>query len=126
MSGFVIAIVIIFVVISAFASKKQKQARSQQAEPTQQPAPQPVPNERHMHEPLTPRVTQHVVSPSFVSGHAHQETSMTGTEACAPVSAVAVAADNEKTAPVLVSASDAVRGIVLAEILGKPKALQKR
>lgn len=129
MNGFVIAIVIIIVVFSSIASQKQKRNRARQsaAAPEQQAQQPAQPMRRQERKPLQPTVAQHVVTTSFASGHAHQETSMTGDVPCPPEQATAIAVESsEQRIAALLNAGDALRGIVYAEILGKPKALQKR
>lgn len=128
MNGFVIAIVIILVVITSLASQKQKRDRQKSVAKPETPVPSPVQampvRER---TPLKPRVTQHVVAPSFESGHAHQETSLTGNIPC---QVRTLSANPDETtclrSGALLSCDDALRGVVYAEILGKPKALRKR
>ncbi len=128
MSGFAIAIVIIIVVISSLASQKQKRDRQNRTTaPVQQPQPEvQQPRRQQERKPLTPSMT-HVITPSFVSGHAHQETSMTGDIPCEPVHTTAVAVESkEQRTSAFLDCGEALRGIVYAEILGKPKALQRR
>ncbi len=80
---------------------------------------------------------RHTLEASFVSGHAHEETSMTGVQRDCASSAgkVSVEAANSAAAPVTAPISamglcfdaQAVRnGIIYAEILEKPKALRNR
>ena len=77
----------------------------------------------------TPRYT-HVVQSTLEGGHTHTESSMTGEETCPPPKAAA-----RKPEPAPVPAANArgllsfetnsvLQGILYAEILGKPKALQ--
>ena len=79
----------------------------------------------------TPRYT-HVVQSTLEGGHTHTESSMTGEEVCPPPQA---AAKKPETGPI--PAADAgtllnfqtnsvLQGILYAEILGKPKALQRK
>lgn len=71
----------------------------------------------------------HTVAPSFETGHYHAETSMTGFEECpaepsgkqppsAPVVAVAPHINLQ------FGEAEMVKGMIYAEILGKPKALR--
>ena len=77
-----------------------------------------------------PRYT-HVVQSTLEGGHTHTESSMTGEEACPPPQTEA------KGQPVQAPAANAgsllsfegnsvLQGILYAEILGKPKALQRK
>lgn len=75
--------------------------------------------------------SNHVVAPSFYTGHAHEESSLSGsTLSCAPVEVrkapVEKAADvSSGSLPPLEFDSDSVlKGLLYAEILGKPKALR--
>ena len=74
---------------------------------------------------------RHTLAPSHKTGHAHQETSMTGFEPdCPPITSVFdTAAEAPETAapgmPAFTWQPDAVRdGFIYAEILSKPKALR--
>ena len=80
----------------------------------------------------TPRYT-HVVQSTLEGGHTHTESSMTGEEACPPPKAVAKKSPEPPKAPAadagaLVSfqPNSVLQGILYAEILGKPKALQRK
>lgn len=122
-----------------------------QAPPMRTPAPAPAPAQaRAQRAPVRPglqptagtqapvksrltdisaNVTKHVVEASSVSGHAHEETSLTGVRAeCEPeqarrASAPATAAPAAGT-PFHWDAGAVRSGVVMAEILGKPKALR--
>ena len=81
----------------------------------------------------TPRYT-HVVTSTLEGGHTHTESSMTGEEACPPPKPVKQPPKTEKTpapagdkVPLLNFQPDSVlRGVLYAEILGRPKALQRK
>ena len=81
----------------------------------------------------TPRYT-HVVMSTLEGGHTHTESSMTGEEACPPPKAAVGKQTTEKAPSVnaavggLVSfqPNSVLQGVVFAEILGKPKALQSK
>ena len=81
----------------------------------------------------TPRYT-HVVTSTLEGGHSHTESSMTGEESCPPPKAVPV-----QQQPQAQRTSDAgmgdlisfdphsvLEGVVFAEILGKPRSLQRK
>ena len=79
----------------------------------------------------TPRYT-HVVTSTLEGGHTHTESSMTGEEACPPPKAAAPkpVEKGEKAVPAAGALLDfqtnsVLRGVLYAEILGKPKALQR-
>ena len=79
----------------------------------------------------TPRYT-HVVTSTLEGGHTHTESSMTGEEACPPPKAAAPkpVEKGEKAVPAVGALLDfqtnsVLRGVLYAEILGKPKALQR-
>lgn len=93
-----------------------------------------------MQRPLTSQLTEiaehassHVVEASSISGHAHEETSMSGIAAdCKPEPHKKRSAPATVPAPAAASASafswdpaDARNGLILAEIMGKPKALRR-
>ena len=73
---------------------------------------------------------QHRLSPSYRTGHAHQETSMSGFEEnCPPtLSPAAAAAARQSAAPAAFSwdQNAVLSGLIYSEILGKPKALRGR
>ena len=79
-------------------------------------------------------VGHHNVEASSISGHSHQETSLTGiVETCPPeprrpaakpAAAAAPAASVRPSIPVL-NPKTVREGIIMAEILGKPKALKR-
>ena len=78
----------------------------------------------------TPRYT-HVVTSTLEGGHTHTESSMTGEEACPPPKPVAqkpaanVPAQAPKAGALLdFEANSVLQGVLYAQILGKPKALQ--
>lgn len=80
----------------------------------------------------TPRYT-HVVTSTLEGGHTHTESSMTGEESCPPPKAAAqnMAAavqtpQVDSGALLSFAANDVLRGVLYAEILGKPKALQRK
>lgn len=78
------------------------------------------------HSPIT-----HVVRPFTESDHRHEESSLTGNVPCPPVqrSAAAPAQAKVPAAPPLGLRLDHTgirQGIIYAEVLGKPKALQSR
>ena len=78
----------------------------------------------------TPRYT-HVVQSTLEGGHTHTESSMTGEEACPPPQAAAktqpVQAPAANTGSLLSFQTNSVlQGVLYAEILGKPKALQRK
>ncbi len=80
----------------------------------------------------TPRYT-HVVTSTLEGGHTHTESSMTGEESCPPPQATvpkhteAPKAPQESCGPLLNFKTNSVlQGILYAEILGKPKALQRQ
>ena len=79
----------------------------------------------------TPRYT-HVVTSTLEGGHTHTESSMTGEEACPPPRPAAVkntegeTAENNSFGSLLSFNSNSVlQGVLFAEILGKPKGLQR-
>ena len=71
---------------------------------------------------------EHVVKATSESGHTHEETSMTGVEPpCPPDQKPAAAASAQANAPVgafVWDVSQAMSGLVMAEILGPCKALR--
>ena len=78
----------------------------------------------------TPRYT-HVVQSTLEGGHTHTESSMTGEESCPPPKAAAqkqpeTAKSPAENAGALLSfqTNSVLQGVLYAEILGKPKALQ--
>lgn len=81
----------------------------------------------------TPQYT-HVVTSTLEGGHTHTESSMTGEESCPPPKAAAQkqpaqkpAADHAQTGGLLSFQPNSVlQGVLYAEILGKPKALQRK
>ena len=90
-----------------------------------------------MQRPLQSQLTEindtaskHVVEASSISGHAHEETSMAGvTVDCAPER---TRHDSPAPSPVAVprtafswNPEDARAGLILAEIMGRPKALRR-
>ena len=64
-------------------------------------------------------------------GHTHTESSMTGEEACPPPKVVAVHQPEAEKKPAATGAlldfqpNSVLQGVLYAEILGKPKALQR-
>ncbi len=80
----------------------------------------------------TPRYT-HVVTSTLEGGHTHTESSMTGEESCPQPNPVAAVkrSEEEKTAAENVGGllgfrpNEVLQGILYAEILGKPKGLQR-
>ena len=80
----------------------------------------------------TPRYT-HVVTSTLEGGHTHTESSLTGEESCPPLKpaaqkpAAAAQTPDANPSPLLNLQSNAVlQGVLYAEILGKPKALQRK
>ena len=80
----------------------------------------------------TPRYT-HVVTSTLEGGHTHTESSLTGEESCPPPKpaaqkpAAAAQTPDANPSPLLNLQSNAVlQGVLYAEILGKPKALQRK
>ena len=80
----------------------------------------------------TPRYT-HVVQSTLEGGHTHTESSMSGEEACPPPKPVPAKqpapgkAPAENTGALLNFQTNSVlQGVLYAEILGKPKALQRK
>lgn len=89
---------------------------------------------------------RHTLQPSSLSGHAHMESSLTGFEEDCPPNAKPARQPSRKkaTAPAASSqvaqgsaladagtvftwnANSVTQGLILAEILGKPKSLQRR
>ena|GEM_PF-6891822 len=79
----------------------------------------------------TPRYT-HVVTSTLEGGHTHTESSMTGEEDCPPPEAAVAKAEQKGVAPpanavplLSFQTSSVLHGVLFAEILGKPKALQR-
>jgi len=80
----------------------------------------------------TPRYT-HVVTSTLEGGHTHTESSMTGEESCPPPKPVAQKRPEAEPIPAsnagaLLSfqTNSVLQGVLYAEILGKPKALQRK
>ena len=80
----------------------------------------------------TPRYT-HVVTSTLEGGHTHTESSMTGEEACPPPKPVAqkqatAAQTPAPNAGALLNfqTNSVLQGVLYAQILGKPKALQRK
>lgn len=80
----------------------------------------------------TPRYT-HVVTSTLEGGHTHTESSMTGEESCPPPKPVpqkpaAVTTTPEANSGALLNlqTNSVLQGVLYAEILGKPKALQRQ
>ena len=80
----------------------------------------------------TPRYT-HVVTSTLEGGHTHTESSMTGEESCpppkpAPQKPAAVTTTPEANSGALLNlqTNSVLQGVLYAEILGKPKALQRK
>lgn len=80
----------------------------------------------------TPRYT-HVVQSTLEGGHTHTESSMTGEEACPPPKAAAVKRPEPVASPAQprggllgFDTNSVLQGVLYAEILGKPKALQRK
>ena len=79
----------------------------------------------------TPRYT-HVVTSTLEGGHTHTESSMTGEEFCPPSQVAAVRSKEEQpacesTGALLdFQANSVLQGVLYAEILGKPKSLQRK
>lgn len=76
--------------------------------------------------PIYPR--QHVVAPSRESGHAHQETSITGIKpdcpAPTPQKPMGAKPQPKPAYSFSFSGDEVVKGVIYAEILGKPKGLR--
>ena len=79
--------------------------------------------------------SRHTLEASSLTGHSHVESSLTGLAAdCPPESqlrrsagaTVAACVDSGASIPFEWNASEVARGLILSEILGKPKALQRR
>ena len=98
--------------------------------------PQPAPVQRPAAKPAVPAqrsttlatTLRHTLEASSLSGgHVHMESSLTGVEPECPPTKPAVAASAPAAANTAFrwSADEARRGIVLAEILGKPVALRR-
>lgn len=98
------------------------------------------PVQARVRQSMTSQLTQiqqsagsHVIEASSISGHAHEESSLTGiTQDCGPATVRPWANQQPGTVPATTSPSafcwnskDVRNGLVLAEILGKPKALRK-
>lgn len=86
------------------------------------PAPAQKAGETHVH-------TAHVVAPSFYTGHAHEEGSLTGEGiACTTVvrrqAPAEAPAAPEKKLELDFDGDSVIKGLLYAEILGKPKALR--
>ena len=103
----------------------------------QRPARQPIEHRlpdayASSHTAAAPSVdsARHTVSVSTGGEHAHMETSMTGNIPCPPPKGTPKPASAAAAAPAAASivptmnAQDALRGMLYAEILGKPKALR--
>ena len=81
----------------------------------------------------TPRYT-HAVTSTLEGGHTHTESSMTGEEECPPpkaaankhVSEEAPTANSAAGGLLSFTANGVLQGVLYAEILGKPKALQRK
>lgn len=81
-----------------------------------------------------PAGRRHTLEASSITGHAHTESSITGfvencppaTPASAKVAAAAAAPSPAGDQPFSWNVQDVAHGLVLAEILGKPKALKTR
>ena len=80
----------------------------------------------------TPKYT-HVVMSTLEGGHTHTESSMTGEESCPPPKAVAQKKPEAEKSPTAntgellnLQAKGMLQGVLYAEILGKPKALQRK
>ena len=75
---------------------------------------------------------RHTLEASQLTGHAHEETSMTGfTEECEPSgkpkrAPLAAAAEVAPASAPRLTVEDLRRAVVLTEILGKPRALRRR
>ncbi len=76
-------------------------------------------------------VSSHVVQPFTESAHAHTESSMTGVTECEEQNRTAYVINSEAKPELVLARSlplderSVVRGILYAEILGKPKALRR-
>ncbi len=115
------------------------QPAGHQAVPLQQPPKQRV--QSGMQSQMADRTTtmqstlRHALEASSITGHAHTESSITGVEPeCAPADTRfpknAHSSVQQDLAPETGSAftwnvDDAARGLILSEILGKPRALQR-
>ena len=80
----------------------------------------------------TPRYT-HVVQSTLEGGHTHTESSMSGEEACPPPKPVPAKQPAPGKAPagntgalLNFQTNSVLQGVLYAEILGKPKALQRK
>jgi len=78
----------------------------------------------------TPRYT-HVVTSTLEGGHTHTESSLTGEEDCPPVQAAKPVQGAEQSAPAEqgnllgFDSNSVLQGVLYAQILGKPKAIQR-
>ena len=78
----------------------------------------------------TPRYT-HVVTSTLEGGHTHTESSLTGEEDCPPVQAAKPVPGAEQSAPAEqgnllgFDSNSILQGVLYAQILGKPKAIQR-
>lgn len=88
---------------------------------------------REMHTTLREEPVQHRLEASQFTGHAHEETSMTGVqEDCPPKAMPKPGAEPVRTAPAAAGEgsfdwdADGVRsGLIMAEILGKPRCMRQ-
>ena len=140
MTIFYIAMVVFIIVISAIASKKQKDAAHKRQDGTHDrevadsvPQSGSVPAKDEGPRPAY----RHVVVPSFESGHAHQETSLTGILQCpasgtlkivpsAHSDAEGTPTDTQTVLSLPLNADEATKAIIYSEILGRPKARRAR
>lgn len=149
MDGLLLFLIIIgAIAIGNFSQKKKPTPPVQKREVPDvdiRPVSKPVPVKPTVAPSVTPRTvpasakkqeehtdhvhSNHVVAPSFYSGHAHQESSMTGSGlTCAPVE-VRKAPEKAPDAPskkleLDFDGDSVLKGLLYAEILGKPKALR--
>lgn len=147
MDGLLLFLFIMVAIAIGKSSQKKKPASSapkgEAPVATVRPVSKPAPVKPTVAPSVTPRAapaekqeeqaphvhSKHVVAPSFYSGHAHEESSMTGSGlTCAPVEvrkAPEKAPDASGKKLELEFDSDSVlKGLLYAEILGKPKALR--
>ena len=149
MDGLLLFLIIIgAIAIGNYSQKKKPASSSPKGETpvaTSRPVSQPAPAKPTVAPSVTSRTvpatakkqeehsdhvhSKHVVAPSFYTGHAHEESSMTGSGlTCAPVE-VRKAPEKAPDVPskkleLDFDGDSVLKGLLYAEILGKPKALR--
>ena len=132
--------VVFIIVISAIASKKQKDTAHKQQDGTHgRESADSVPQKKTVpvKDDVPRPAYRHVVVPSFESGRAHQETSLTGIQQCpasgtlkivplAHSDAEATPSDTQTVLSLPLNADEATKAIIYSEILGRPKARRAR